>query len=148
MASCSLKIYYAPRLVIVFLRISREVIADMIAHAREQAPRECCGLLIGKADQVERNVRASNLDPRPTRYLIDPEDHFAAIREARSLGREVIGAYHSHPASAPVPSQTDLAEATSGSDFFYVIVSLVNDEVRAYQVQDGAVVFASLALSP
>ena len=111
--------------------------ADMIAHAHEQAPRECCGLLIGKGEEVDRSVRARNLEARPTRYLIDPEDHFAAIRAARSEGREVIGAYHSHPASAPVPSPTDVAEANSGSDFVYVIVSLVNDDVRAYRYQDG-----------
>jgi proteasome lid subunit RPN8/RPN11 len=124
----------------VVLKISREVIADMIAHAHEQAPRECCGLLIGKGDEVKRSVRTRNLEPRATRYLIDPEDHFAAIRAARSEGREVIGAYHSHPASAPVPSPTDIAEANSGSDFIYVIVSPVSDDVAAYQVQDGAVV--------
>jgi proteasome lid subunit RPN8/RPN11 len=119
----------------------------MIAHARELAPRECCGLLIGKGDDVDRNVRTRNLDPRPTRYLIDPEDHFAAIREARVDGREVIGAYHSHPASAPVPSATDIEEANSGSDFLYVIVSLMNEEVRAYRVVDGTVVPVRFALS-
>jgi proteasome lid subunit RPN8/RPN11 len=131
----------------VSLRISQEVIADMIAHAREQAPRECCGLLIGKGEDVDRNVRTRNRDARPTRYLIDPEDHFAAIREARVDGREVIGAYHSHPASAPVPSATDLEEANSGSDFLYVIVSLMNEEVRAYRFLDGSVVPVRFALS-
>ena len=45
----------------------------MLAHAREEAPRECCGLLVGKGDAVERSVRARNLDARPTRYLIDPD---------------------------------------------------------------------------
>jgi len=122
--------------------------ADIIAHAHEEGPRECCGLLIGKVDVVERSVRARNLETRSTRYLIDPEDHFAAIRAARSEGREVIGAYHSHPASAPVPSPTDIAEANNGSDFLYVIVSPVNDEVRAYRCQDGAAVFLPFALSP
>jgi len=132
----------------VFLRISQEVIVEMIAHAHKEAPRECCGLLIGKGDEVDYSVRATNLEPRATRYLIDPEDHFAAIRAARAKGREVIGAYHSHPASAPVPSPTDIAEAHSGSDFVYVIVSPVNDEVRAYQYRDGDFVFLPFALSP
>jgi proteasome lid subunit RPN8/RPN11 len=113
------------------------VMAAMVAHAREEAPRECCGLLIGKGDLVVRSVRAKNADPRATRYLIDPRDHFAAMREARSEGAEVIGAYHSHPASPPVPSPTDIAEANSGPDFVYVIVSLVAEDVRAYQIADG-----------
>ena len=109
----------------------------MLAHARDEVPRECCGLLIGKGDAVARSVRAQNLDTKATRYLIDPEDHFAAIRSARAEGLEVIGAYHSHPSSAPVPSATDIAEANNGSDFLYVIVSLVNDAVRAYRIAEG-----------
>ena len=109
----------------------------MLAHAREEAPRECCGLLIGMAATVLHSVRANNLDVSLTRYSIDPADHFKAIRAARADGLEVIGAYHSHPASAPVPSATDIAEANSGSEFLYVIVSLVNDDVRAYRIEEG-----------
>lgn len=109
----------------------------MLAHAREEAPRECCGLLIGKGECISRNVRARNLDVKATRYLIDPEDHFAAIRSARADGLEVIGAYHSHPSSAPVPSAADIAEALSGSNFLYVIVSPAGDDVRAYRIEGG-----------
>jgi len=118
----------------------------MLAHAREQAPRECCGLLVGKGDSIARSVRARNLDGSATRYLIDPADHFAAIRDARAEGLEVVGAYHSHPASAPVPSSTDIAEANNGSDFLYVIVSPAGDDVRAYRINAG--VWEPLALSP
>ncbi len=124
------------------------VIADMLAHAREEAPRECCGLLIGKNETVERSVRARNIDTRATRYLIDPDDHFAAIRAARSEDREVIGAYHSHPASPPAPSPTDIAEASSGPDFLYVIVSLAGEEIRAYRIEDGTAAALPFALSP
>jgi len=126
--------------------IPPSVVADMLSHAREEAPRECCGLLIGAGQSVVRSVRASNLDASATRYLIDPRDHFKAIRAARADGLEVIGAYHSHPASAPVPSATDIAEANSGSDFVYVIVSLVNAEARAYRIDAGR--YRPLALSP
>jgi proteasome lid subunit RPN8/RPN11 len=117
--------------------IPPDVIRDMLAHAREEAPRECCGLLVGTGESVVRSVRARNLDAKATRYLIDPEDHFAAIRAARAEGLEVVGAYHSHPSSTPVPSATDIAEANSGSGFLYVIVSLVNEDVRAYRIDMG-----------
>lgn len=130
------------------MTVPAAVIADMLAHAREAAPRECCGLLIGKNEKVERSVRARNLDTRATRYLIDPDDHFAAIRSARAEAWDVIGAYHSHPASAPVPSPTDIAEANSGSDFLYVIVSPAGAEIRAYRIEDGTVVVLPFALSP
>jgi [CysO sulfur-carrier protein]-S-L-cysteine hydrolase len=126
--------------------IPAHVIREMLSHAREEAPRECCGLLVGKGESVARSVRARNLDRAATRYLIDPEDHFAAIRAARVEGLEVVGAYHSHPSSAPVPSPTDVAEANSGPDFLYVIVSLINEEVRAYRIDAG--IFVPLALSP
>ena len=130
------------------MTIPQVVVAEMLAHAREEAPRECCGLLIGKGETVERSVRARNIETRSTRYSIDPEDHFAAIRAARSEDREVVGAYHSHPASAPVPSATDVAEANSGSDFLYVIVSLAGEDVRAYRFEDHTLVALPFALSP
>ncbi len=117
--------------------IPANVVRDMLEHAREQAPRECCGLLVGKGAAVVRSVRARTLEATTTRYLIDPEDHFAAIRFARADGLEVVGAYHSHPSSTPVPSAADIAEANSGSDFVYVIVSLVNEDVRAYRIDMG-----------
>jgi proteasome lid subunit RPN8/RPN11 len=110
----------------------------MLRHARLEAPRECCGLLVGKRESVVRSVRARNLDALATRYLIDPDDHFAAIRSARADGLEVVGAYHSHPSGAPVPSATDVAEANSGSDFLYVIVSLADEDVRAFRIDGGA----------
>jgi proteasome lid subunit RPN8/RPN11 len=128
--------------------IPQAVVAEMLAHAREEAPRECCGLLIGRGEAVEGSVRARNIDPRATRYLIDPDDHFAAIREARSRDRMVIGAYHSHPASAPVPSETDIAEANSGADFLYVIVSLVGEDVRAFRFNDGRAIEVSFTPCP
>lgn len=130
------------------MTIPQAVVADMLAHAREAAPLECCGLLIGMAETVERSVRTRNADPRAARYLIDPNDQFAAIRAARSQDREVMGAYHSHPASASVPSETDIAEVNSGAGFLYVIVSLVGDDVRAFRFNDGKAIEVSLTPHP
>jgi proteasome lid subunit RPN8/RPN11 len=122
------------------MQITASALSDILRHAREAAPRECCGLLVGAGDSVVRTVRAANLDPAPTRYSIDPIDHFRAIRGARADSLEVIGAYHSHPASAAIPSATDIAEATSGADFVYLIVSLVDEDVRAYRIDEGTAV--------
>ena len=130
------------------LKIAPSVIAEMLAHAREEAPRECCGLLVGTLGEVTRAVRARNLESGVTRFLVDPQDHFEAIRSARSEGREIVGAYHSHPASPPLPSETDRAQAYGGSDFLYVIVSLVNEEVRAYRCDEGEFVSLPLFLTP
>ncbi|MGQ0736553.1 MAG: Mov34/MPN/PAD-1 family protein [Acidobacteriota bacterium] len=95
--------------------------AALVAHARDAAPHECCGLLIGTQTEIVAARRARNLASDPTRrYLIDPQDHFQALRESRAMGLELIGAYHSHPQGAPVPSPTDRAEGFS--QFLYVIV--------------------------
>ena len=123
------------------VRITQQVIEDMLAHARQEAPNECCGLLVGDRQSIERSVRARNRETVPTRFLIDPEDHLAAIHAARASNSRVVGAYHSHPASPPIPSPSDIAEASGGSDFIYVIVSPVMavGEVFAYRLKNGAV---------
>ena len=90
------------------------------AHARESWPLECCGLLIGTAGAVDAIYRARNVLASPARYLVCPEDHFAAIRFGRAKGLEVVGAYHSHPEGRPRPSETDRHEA-HGEGFTYVI---------------------------
>jgi proteasome lid subunit RPN8/RPN11 len=124
------------------LRIRQRVLDEVLAHAREAFPDECCGLIVGTTDVVERAVRARNLLGSPSRYLIDPADHFAAIRMARLDGWSVIGAYHSHPASPPIPSDSDVAEATSPS-FAYLIVAPASPEasgaVRAFHLAPGRI---------
>ena len=123
------------------LRISGAVLADMTAHARLEAPRECCGLLVGSAGRVVENVRTPNLEPGVSRFLVDPAAHFALIKRLRGTAREIVGAYHSHPRSGPQPSSSDIAEAVS-DDFLCVIVSLAGEGApvtRAYKFrQSGA----------
>jgi len=116
----------------------------MLAHAREESPNECCGLLVGRRGAVDRAVRARNLEAGPTRYLIDPQDHIDAMRDARAEGRHVVGAYHSHPAGAAVPSPSDIAEASGGPDFLYVIVAPVTGTVGGYFVENGEAIAVEL----
>jgi proteasome lid subunit RPN8/RPN11 len=127
--------------------MDRATLSDLLQHAREELPNECCGLLIGRRGAVTGSARARNLQASPMRYLVDPADHFAAMRAARSQGLHVVGAYHSHPASDPVPSASDVAEATGGRDFLYVIVSPAGDEVRAYYLISGDVKLVDLAFT-
>ena len=106
------------------IQISRATIDDIVAHARETAPGECCGLLLGQGDAVVASARAVNIASDPTRrFEIDPQDHIDARRDARRRGLAVLGFYHSHPRSSAGPSPTDLAEANY-PDHLYLIVSL------------------------
>jgi proteasome lid subunit RPN8/RPN11 len=122
------------------VNVRRRILDDILAHARDEAPNECCGLLLGAFDQVERARRARNLAESPARFLIDPADHFAAIRGAREVGLRVIGAYHSHPHSPPVPSETDLAEALD-TELLHIIASPAApegfDKIRGFRLKDG-----------
>jgi proteasome lid subunit RPN8/RPN11 len=130
----------------------------IVAHARRDAPNECCGLLIGQVGTAQSDphvlesgphvleaVPASNAASDPTRrYEISPVDYFAQIKRCRRISDaqsgnfEVLGAYHSHPRGGPDPSETDTAQAFR--DFVFVIVGLAGAaggmEIRAYRFED------------
>ena len=122
------------------MKIRQDVLARIVAHAVEDLPNECCGLLIGTADMVEDASRARNSRKSRTRFEVEPADHFAAIRRARAAGFQVIGAYHSHPNGPSGPSETDRARLTD-PEMFHVIVSLAHGTrtVRAFRLRDGHV---------
>lgn len=127
--------------------VRRRVVRAMLVHARRAAPHECCGLLSGTAHRVELASQARNTAETPaTRYLVEPADHFAALKQARRTGREIVGAYHSHPASLPMPSSTDRADAHP--DFLYVIVSLVDcrRRIRGWRLERGNFVEVRLVI--
>jgi proteasome lid subunit RPN8/RPN11 len=118
------------------IEIHPDQLADMLDHARQDAPLECCGLLLGVDGRVEESVRTRNVRASRTAYLIDPAEHLAVMKRVRAEGRTVLGAYHSHPRSPAVPSPTDLDEAHY-EDFLYVIVSLADPaapDVRGYRL--------------
>jgi proteasome lid subunit RPN8/RPN11 len=120
------------------VEISRRALDAVIAHARAETPRECCGLLVGQAASIRDAVPARNLAAVATRFLVDPQDHFDALRAARSRGLEIVGFYHSHPHTSPVPSPTDRAEA-SYPGHLYLIVGLAGEtpDVRLFRLVDG-----------
>ena len=122
----------------------------MIAHARLEAPNECCGLLVGQPDRVDEIVRCTNLDSSPVHYQLDPQQHIDANKRLRHTDRRVVGVYHSHPRSPAVPSPRDIAEAHYPG-FVWIVVSLADrlaPDVRAYTIAEGvatAVAIESIA---
>jgi len=118
--------------------LQTRVVAKIVEHARAEAPRECCGILIGSGTAVSEALAARNIAEQPTRFLIDPQDHIDAIRSVRGRGAQVVGFYHSHPHSSAVPSETDRAEA-SYPDHLYLIVGLASEppEIRLFRLTDG-----------
>ena len=129
------------------MKIRQHVFDRIVAHAVEDLPNECCGLLIGNAEMVEDAARARNTKRSRTRFEVEPADHFAAIRRARAAGLDVIGAYHSHPNGPTGPSETDRARLTDPA-MFHVIISLAygTRTVRAFRLTEGN--FTPLELVP
>ena len=117
------------------MKIRQSALDAIFAHATRDAPNECCGLLIGAADEIQEAVAARNVadDPR-RRYEVSPADHFAQIKRCRQEQLHIVGVYHSHPHSQPVPSPTDLGLAFT--DFLFVIAGA--GDVRGYRLNDGA----------
>ena len=128
------------------LRISRELLEEVIAHARGEAPNECCGL-IGSRDGVAVSVwRVRNIHASPLKFEMDGKELLDALEEIESAGLELGANYHSHTRSAPVPSQTDVNLAKWWPEPLWMIVGLEHDEpdVRAWKIVDGAVSEAAL----
>ncbi|HEY1357821.1 MAG TPA: M67 family metallopeptidase [Thermoleophilaceae bacterium] len=110
---------------------------ELIAHAREDAPNECCGYMRLENGSVADVFRAENKRHSPYGYELG----FDALIAANELDDEGHGVaiYHSHPRSPAEPSQTDINLAQY-PDWLQLIVSLDGEpHVRAWRIADGRV---------
>ncbi len=124
------------------LELSRDQAAALVAHAKEEFPNECCGLLAGRNGRVERVYRGTNVDHSPYTYLMDPKEQLAAFKDMEAAGLDLVGIYHSHTHTAAYPSKTDVAKAFY-PDALYMIVSLARretPEIRAFRLLDAEIV--------
>lgn len=124
------------------LTIAKKFADDMIAHARQDDPNECCGILAGSDDVVRRQYRITNTVASPVRYLMDPQQQLNAMLDAERNDWDVMAFYHSHTHSAAYPSPTDVRMAQQsgwlGDDVYYILVSLedkANPHIRAFRIQ-------------
>ena len=118
------------------MRIARDLLDEMVAHAREEAPNECCGMIAARDGDAVRVYRARNAAASPLRYELDPREQYRIQMEIEEQGLELGAIYHSHTRSAPYPSQTDVNLAFY-PDALYVIVSLRDadtPDVRAFRI--------------
>lgn len=129
------------------MRISREIQDELLAHAREEAPNECCGMIGGVNGDATSLYRARNAEASPLRYNLDPQDQFRIMSEIEERGEELTAIYHSHTASRAYPSQTDINLAAY-PDAVYLIVSLAGGErpLRGFWIREQQVEEADLDL--
>ena len=130
------------------MEIAKRYVDEMVSHALEDDPDECCGILAGPDGKVVKLYRMTNTERSPYRYSMDPKEQISVDREIDDKGWELLAIYHSHTHSAAYPSSTDVRMATwpDGTsiwpDAHYILVSLEdhdNPPVRAFRITDGSV---------
>jgi [CysO sulfur-carrier protein]-S-L-cysteine hydrolase len=129
------------------MRVPRALYDQMIDHARQEAPNECCGMVASSDGHAVEVYRATNAAASPLRYEIDGGEQYRIQMAIDDRDLELGAIYHSHTRTEPYPSQTDINLAFY-PDALYVIVGLAGDEpdVRAYTIRDGQVADAELVV--
>ena len=121
------------------MKLEQKFIDEMVAHAREEAPNECCGIIAGEDGRATKLFRARNSEASPYRYSVDSSDLFRIHREVEANGWSFLAIYHSHTASEAYPSATDVRLAF-WPESYYILVSLEDAEnpvVRAFRILDS-----------
>jgi proteasome lid subunit RPN8/RPN11 len=129
------------------MKFTQSQIDEMVAHAQDDAPNECCGLVAAKDGAATSVHRAINAAASPLRYEIDSADYLRIYKLIDEADEEVGAIYHSHTRSAAWPSQTDINLAL-WPEALYIIVSLAEDEpvVKAFSIVDRKVAEVELEI--
>ena len=120
---------------------------ELVAHAKEDAPNECCGMIASRDGRAVKVYRAENAAASPLRYEIDGAEQYKIQMAIDDAGLDLGAIYHSHTRSEPYPSQTDINLAFY-PEAIYLIVGLasVEPEVRAYTIREGKVAETELVV--
>ena len=129
------------------MKITPSLLDELVAHALEDAPNECCGMIAARDGAAVGLHPARNAAKSPLRYEIDGMEQYRLQTAIEDSGRELGAIYHSHTRSDPIPSQTDINLAFY-PDSVYLIVGLKSDEpdVRAWHIRDGSYEPAELVI--
>lgn len=123
------------------LWLSEEQAKQIVAHTHDATPQEACGLIFGSGIRAQAIVPIENLADDPQRhYIMNPAEMAQHLPYYERQGLTLIGLYHSHPAGEPIPSQTDIREATFPRTA-YLIVGLrhTQPELAAWTINSGRV---------
>ena len=96
------------------LKLSRQIENEIRQAGADAYPNECCGIMFGSGEGDDHAVKslrpivnAREDGEQYHRFLITAEDMMQAELEARRLGLEIVGFYHSHPDHPAKPSDYD-----------------------------------------
>ncbi len=130
------------------MRMARDLYEEIVAHAREDAPKECCGMIASRAGEAVKVYRAENAAASALRYEIDGAEQYRIQMAIDDADLDLGAIYHSHTRSEPYPSQTDINLAFY-PEALYLIVGVAGAEplVRAFTIRDGSVSEAELVVA-
>ena len=118
------------------MRLARELAEQIVAHAHEAFPNECCGMIAGEGGRAVQVHPATNAEGSPFMYVMDPKEQLEIMDAIDEAGRDLLAVYHSHTRSAAYPSRTDV-ELAFFPNTLYVIVSIADDDnpdIRAFHI--------------
>jgi proteasome lid subunit RPN8/RPN11 len=132
------------------LALPRAYIDEMVAHAQEDAPNECCGIIAGSDGAATKLYRAINAEASPYRYSVDAKDLLRIHNDADAHDWDFLAIYHSHTHTEAYPSPTDVRLAAGWPDAYYILVSLMDAEpvVRAFRIEAGEVREEAIEVGP
>jgi proteasome lid subunit RPN8/RPN11 len=118
----------------------RKVYGQLLAHARRQPHRECCGILAGQDGLITKAFPAKNVAVDPVRnYEIAPSEIVLLMQQLHKRRLQFLGIYHSHPhwLEANEPSPKDIALAHAGAIYFIVTPRpYASTPIRAFSIRD------------
>ncbi len=134
------------------LTIGRALHDQIVAHARADHPDEACGVIAGPVagGRPVRFIPMTNAERSPTFYRFDSTEQFRVWKEMDERDEEPVVIYHSHTATEPYPSRTDISYA-SEPGAHYVLVSTRDPErteFRSFLIVDGAVTEEEVRIIP
>lgn len=125
------------------LRIDREIVDAIIAHARRDHPDEACGVVAGPAGSgtPQRLVPMENAERSSTFYRFDSMEQLRVWREMDDRDEEPVVIYHSHTATEAYPSRTDVNLAAEPGAHYLLVSTREPDatELRSFRIVDGVV---------
>jgi proteasome lid subunit RPN8/RPN11 len=129
------------------VRIPRELLDRVVAHALRDAPDECCGLLAVRDGVVVGVHELENVlrGPKVYGFELGGSSYPRAMLAIDDQDAEPGVLYHSHTRSAPYPSQTDInygrdRNRLPGVEWLIVGTKGAEPEVRSYLIaEDGEV---------
>ena len=130
------------------IKLNKNAYEDILAHAKEAYPEECCGVLLGTEETgISEIHRLENHSGNAAlHFQTDPIEIYHLERESEKRGLSVLGFYHSHPDHEAVTSEEDKYYMIP--ELVYLIVRITGEgtaELRSYRNIDNKIIGQEVA---